>query len=167
MAAACIPSHSRKRAEYGFVEHSTKPSSVSFFWPSQSSGRELSEVLSAYHLCAKRAHRVFFSQDSPSLAQNSVSPLFQEGETHPAKKPPPPNKSAVCANNFGTVDTNCPPFFSLQNKQKGGRRVCANCLCKIAFIWVGVFWGGLPSCESPETVLSKQHSQDDGKGGWV
>ena len=51
------------------------PSSVSFFAPHRAPGRELSEFLSAYYLCAK-ANSPSFSQNSPSLPQNSVSSLF-------------------------------------------------------------------------------------------
>ena len=39
-------------------------------------GRELTEFLSAYYLCAK-ANSPSFSQNSPSLPPNSVSPLFR------------------------------------------------------------------------------------------
>ena len=38
-----------------------------------------------------------------------------EGETHP-KKNTHPNKSTVCANNFGTVCTNCPHHLSGKKK---------------------------------------------------
>ena len=41
------------------------------FWPSPSSGRELSEFLSAFYLCDK-ANSPSFSQNSPSLPPNSV-----------------------------------------------------------------------------------------------
>ena len=47
-----------------------------FFWASLSSGRELSEFLSAYSLCAK-ASSPSFSQNSSSLPQNSVSYVFR------------------------------------------------------------------------------------------
>ena len=62
----------------------------------------------------------------------------------PPEKATHPNKSTVCANNFGTVCTNCPPF-SLENKQKRGRRVCAKLFVQTVFIWVGGFLGGSPS----------------------
>ena len=42
-----------------------------FFGPHRVLGRELSEFLSAYYLCAK-ANSPSFSQNSPSLLQNSV-----------------------------------------------------------------------------------------------
>ena len=46
--------------------------SVSFFiGPHRVPGRELSEFLSAYYLCAK-ANSLSFSQNSPSLPQNSA-----------------------------------------------------------------------------------------------
>ena len=44
---------------------------MSFSWPHQVPGRELSEFLSAYYLWAK-ANSPSFSQNSPSLPQNSV-----------------------------------------------------------------------------------------------
>ena len=42
-----------------------------FFGPHRDPGREVSEFLSAYYLCAK-ANSPSFSQNSPSLPQNSV-----------------------------------------------------------------------------------------------
>ena len=44
---------------------------MSFLALTEFSGRELSEFLSAYYLCAK-AHSQSLSQNSPSLPQNSV-----------------------------------------------------------------------------------------------
>ena len=54
-----------KRAEYGFGVGE-------FFWRPPSSGRELTEFLSACHLCAN-VNSASFSQNSPSLPQNSVT----------------------------------------------------------------------------------------------
>ena len=48
-----------------------------FSGPHRGPGRELSEFLSAYDLCAN-ANSPSLSQNSPSLGQNSVSPLFSE-----------------------------------------------------------------------------------------
>ena len=50
------------------VEH---PKLREFFGPHRVPGRELSEFLSAYYLCAK-ANTPSFSKNSPSLPQNSV-----------------------------------------------------------------------------------------------
>ena len=47
-----------------------------FLVPHRVLGRELSEFLSAYYLCAK-ANSPSFSQNSPSLPQNSVTSLFR------------------------------------------------------------------------------------------
>ena len=47
-----------------------------FCGPHQVPRRELSEFLSAYHLCAN-ANSPSFSQNSPSSPQNSVSSLFR------------------------------------------------------------------------------------------
>ena len=62
----------------------------------------------------------------------------------PTPKNNRPNKSTVCANNFGTVCTNRPPL-SLKNKQRQADGVaqtrCANCF------YLGVFlccWEGCP-----------------------
>ena len=76
-----------------------------------------------------------------SLISRSLSVCLREGETHPKKKTTHPNKNTVCANNFGTVCTNYPPF-PFKTSRKGGSEVCANCLCKLfLFGWV-VFWVG-------------------------
>ena len=51
----------------------------------------------------------------------------------------------VCPNNFGTVCTNCPPFpFKKCRKQT---KEFAQTVVQTAFIWVGGFWGGLPSLD--------------------
>ena len=54
------------------------------FGPHRVPGRELSEFLSAYYMCAK-VSSVNFSQNSPSLLQNSVSSLFRNSG---AREPP-------------------------------------------------------------------------------
>ena len=63
----------------------------------------------------------------------------------PPKKPTHLNKGTVCANNFGTVCTNCPPIS--QNKQKRGRKSLRKLFAQTVFIWVGGFLDGLPSLE--------------------
>ena len=78
-----------------------------------------------------------------------------EGEmTHP-KKTTHPNKNTVCAKNFGTVCTNCPPFplEQAENKQKEfAQTVCANC-----FYSGGCFLGGLPPFEkAPDPFCSRK-----------
>ena len=66
-----------KRPIFGDGPNTLSESTVSntelseFFGPHRVSGRELSEFLSAYYLCAK-ANSPTFSQNSPSLLQNSV-----------------------------------------------------------------------------------------------
>ena len=59
-----------------------------FFSPSPSSGGELSEFLSAYYLCAK-ANSLSFSQNSPSLPQNSVSSLLRNSALETVFRPFP------------------------------------------------------------------------------
>ena len=59
-------------------------------WPEYGFGEdcsntELSELLSAYHMCAK-ANSPSFLKNSPSLPQNSVSSLFLSSETVPSKQ---------------------------------------------------------------------------------
>ena len=80
---------------------------------------------------------------SPVRFSNSESqkPLSEKlknhaGQTHPPKTTHP-NKNTVCANNFGKVCTNCPPFpFKISRKQ--AKRVCANCFYLGGwFFWVG------------------------------
>ena len=64
------------------------PNSVSFFGPHRVPGRELSELLSPYYLCAK-GNSPSFSQNSPSLAQNSVSSLFRNSTLETVFRPFP------------------------------------------------------------------------------
>ena len=52
------------------------PNSVRFVRPHRVPGRELSELLSAYYLCAK-TNSSNLTQNSPSLPQSLVSSLFQ------------------------------------------------------------------------------------------
>ena len=59
-------------AEYPFP---TNTELSEFFGPHRVLGREVSEFLSAYYLCAK-ANSPSMSQNSPSLSQISVSSLF-------------------------------------------------------------------------------------------
>ena len=56
-----------------------------FFCPHRVPGRELSEFLSAYYLCAKAS----FRQNSPSLPQNSVSSLFRNSTLETVFRPFP------------------------------------------------------------------------------
>ena len=63
------PKFHRRRAESGFTEYGELRE---FFGPHRVPGRELSEFLSAYYLCAK-ANSPSFSQNSPSFSQNSPS----------------------------------------------------------------------------------------------
>ena len=60
-----------------------------FFGPHRLPGRELSELLSAYYLCAKTNSPSFFSQSSPSLVQNSVSSLFRNSTVETVFSPFP------------------------------------------------------------------------------
>ena len=81
------------------------PSSVTF-WPSPNSG-ELSEFLSASYLCAK-ASSPSFSQNSPSLLQNSVSSLFRNSTLETVFRPFPKRDQIrdlflVLANDFGQM----------------------------------------------------------------
>ena len=60
-------------------------------------GRELSELLSAYYLCAK-ANSLSFSQNSPSLPPNSVSSPFQNSAVETVFRPfprAPPTRKAI------------------------------------------------------------------------
>ena len=66
----------RKRAEYGFEEHGFNSKLNEFLCPHRALGGELSELLSAHDLRAK-ATSPSFSQNSLSLAQNSLSSLFR------------------------------------------------------------------------------------------
>ena len=54
------------------------PELSELFCPHRALGRELSEFLSAYYLCAKANSPSFFSDSSPSLPQDSVSSLSSE-----------------------------------------------------------------------------------------
>ena len=67
-----------------------------------------------------------------------------------------PNKSTVCANNFGTVCTNCPPS-SLLNKQKTSRKSLHKLFVQTVFIWVGGFLGGSPSLERQGQKLPRDN----------
>ena len=79
----------RRRAEYGFGEYGFKRRTQwGFFGPHWVPGRELSELLSAYYLCAK-ANSPSFSQNSPSLPQNSVSSLFRNSTLETVFRPFP------------------------------------------------------------------------------
>ena len=75
---------------------------------------------------------------------------FMQGR--PTQKTTHPNKSTVCANNFGTICTNCRPPYPFKISRRHAKRVCANCLCKLfLFGWV-VFWvGHLPLMNCPIT----------------
>ena len=57
-----------------------------FFAPHRAPVRELSEFLSAYYLCAK-ANSPSFSQNSPSLPQNSVGSLFRNSTLETVFRP--------------------------------------------------------------------------------
>ena len=59
-----------------------------FFYPHRVPGRELSELLSAYFLCAK-ANSPSFWQNSPSLPQNSVSSLLRNSTLETVFRPFP------------------------------------------------------------------------------
>ena len=63
----------------------------------------------------------------------------------PTQKNTHPNKSTICANNFGTICTNCPPFPCKTSRQQP-KRACTNCLCILFFnqffIWVFCFGVG-------------------------
>ena len=65
-----------------------------FFCPHRAPGRELSELLSAYYLCAN-ANSPSSSQNSPSSPQNSVSvrSIFQNSTLETAFRPFPINTS--------------------------------------------------------------------------
>ena len=63
-----------------------------------------------------------------SLADRGMLNSNHEGETHP-KKATHPNNSTVCANNFGTVCTNCPP----NRRKEFAQTVCANCFLGCGF----------------------------------
>ena len=64
------------------------PNSVSLSGLTEFRGGELSEFLSAYYLCAK-AKSPSFSQNSPSLPQNSVSSLFRNSTLETVFRPFP------------------------------------------------------------------------------
>ena len=72
-----------------------------FFCPHRVPGRELSEFLSTYYLCAK-ANSAIFSQNSPSLSQNSgsVSSLLRNSTLETVFRPFPimenPNPKVGC-----------------------------------------------------------------------
>ena len=68
-----------------------------FFGPRRVPGREPSEFLSAFCLCAK-ANSQIFSQNSPSLAQSSVSSLFQ---------------NSTITQNYCRIELYCFEFFSV------------------------------------------------------
>ena len=61
-----------------------------FFGPHRVPGRELSEFLSAYYLCAK-ANSPSLPQNSPSLPQNSVSSLSRNSTLETVFRPFPTN----------------------------------------------------------------------------
>ena len=61
-----------------------------FFCPYRVPGRELSEFLSAYYLCAKaNSESSSFSRNSPSLPQNSVSSLLRNSTLETVFRPFP------------------------------------------------------------------------------
>ena len=62
------------------------------------------------------------------------------------KKTTHPNKNTVCANNFGTVCTNCPPFVPLKQAEKRQKSL-RKLFVQTVLIWVGGFLGGSPSLE--------------------
>ena len=66
----------RKRANTVSGETVSNSELSEFFGAHRAPGRELSEFLSAYYLCAK-ANSPSFPQNSPSLPQNSVSSLLR------------------------------------------------------------------------------------------
>ena len=65
-----------------------------FFGPHRVSGRELSDFLSAYNLCAKESSPSS-SQNSPSLPQNSLSSLFPKSTLEIVFRPFPKEKFVV------------------------------------------------------------------------
>ena len=75
----------QRRTVFGNRPNTVSESTVSntelseFFGPRQVTGRELSEFLSAYYLCAKA--------NSPSLPQSSVSPHFQNSTLETVLRP--------------------------------------------------------------------------------
>ena len=71
-------------------EHGFKHRAQWVFWPHRGPGRELSEFLSAYYLCAK-TNSPSFPRKSPSLPQNSVSSLFRNSTLEKVFRPFPKN----------------------------------------------------------------------------
>ena len=63
-----------------------------FFGPHRVRGGELSELLSAYYLCAK-VNSPSLSQNSASLPQNSVSSLFRNSTLETVFRPFPRKKA--------------------------------------------------------------------------
>ena len=64
-----------------------------------------------------------------------------EGKTHPKNHPPKWKQftQTVCANNFGTICTNCPPFpFKISGKQT---KEFAQTVCASSFYLGGWFFG--------------------------
>ena len=56
----------------------------------------------------------------------------------PTQKKRHPNKSTICANSFGTVCANSPPF-----SRENGRKSLSKLFVQTIFIWVGgSFWVG-------------------------
>ena len=76
----CCPSPSvyRKQAAYGFVEHSFKHWALWVFGPHWAPGRELSEFLSVYFLCAKSELTKFFAELTGFAAELSEFCLSSE-----------------------------------------------------------------------------------------
>ena len=106
-AAVVFPAFCRKRAEYGFGEYGFKHRTQWVFGPHRVPGRELSEFLSAYYLCAK-ANSPSSSQNSPSLPQNSVRlSEFSSPKQYSRNSIPPVSYS---------VPFSCLFFFARKNK---------------------------------------------------
>ena len=91
-------------------------------------------------------------------ARLSPLELSHEGKTHPKNHPPKQKEFAqtVCANNFGTVCTHCPPFpFKISRKQtkEFAQTVCTNCfyLGGWFFGWVAFPWA--KGCRNSEKSL--------------
>ena len=85
-----------------------------FFCPHRVPGRELSELLSVYYLCAK-ANSPSFRQNSPSLPQNSVSSLFRNSTLETVFRPFPISRSfpSFSENDFSAVDTQTAVLVSI------------------------------------------------------
>ena len=78
--------------------------------------------------CAKLSH------DCPGLGTRLPFIMKRNYLNPPIRKNTHPNKNTICANNFGTICTNCPPFF-LSNKQKQkefAQTVCTKCFYMLA-----------------------------------